>query len=145
MKKTIRLAHQGDIEAIFEIRTRVQENHLSYEQLTLIGVTPDSIAQAIAGAPCIWIAEVDGVSAGFSMGDAEDGCVFAAFVLPKFEGHGLGRSLMQQVEAYLFETHQAIWLETAQTSRASGFYTHLGWHLVEQLPGGDARFEKHRP
>lgn len=144
MKKTIRLAHQGDIEAIFEIRTRVQENHLSYEQLALIGVTPDSIAQAIADAPCIWIAEVDGVPAGFSMGDVEDGCVFAAFILPQFEGHGLGRSLMQQVEAYLFEAHQVIWLETAQASRASGFYRHLGWHLVKQLPGGDVRFEKHR-
>ena len=145
MKKTIRLAHQDDIAAIFEIRTSVQENHLSYEQLALIGVTPDSIAQAISDAPCIWIAEVDGVPAGFSMGDAEEGCVFAAFVLPQFEGHGLGRGLMQKVEAYLFETRQTIWLETAQASRASGFYTDLGWHLVEQLPGGDARFEKHRP
>lgn len=142
MKKTIRLADETDINAIFHIRTSVQENHLSHDQLAEMGITPDTIRQAISEASCIWVAEVEGVPAGFSMADIEDGCVFAAFVLPEFEGHGLGRRLMDKAEAFLFQHHRTIWLETAEASRASGFYRHLGWQPVKHLPEGDIRFEK---
>lgn len=142
MKKAIRLANQGDINAIFDIRTSVQENHLSHDQLTEMGITPEAIGQAILEAPCAWVAEVDGVPVGFSMADVEEGCVFAAFVLPEFEGLGLGRSLMERAEAFLFQHHQTIWLETAEASRANGFYRNLGWRPVEHLPEGDVRFEK---
>lgn len=76
------------------------------------------------------------------MVDVEDGCVFAVFVLPEFEGHGLGRSLMEEAETFLFQHHQTLWLETAEASRACGFYRNLGWHPVENLPEGDIRFEK---
>lgn len=144
MEKTIRTAREGDIDSIFNIRTSVRENHLSLDQLAQIGVTPDAIRDAISQAPCLWVAEVDGVVTGFSMADREDACVFAAFVLPEFEGHGLGRSLMEKAEAYLFEHHQTIWLETAEASRASGFYRKLGWQPVEHLAQGDVRFEKSR-
>ncbi|WP_339493217.1 GNAT family N-acetyltransferase [Pseudomonas sp. EA_15y_Pfl2_R67] len=142
MEKTIRLANQADINAIFDIRTSVQENHLSHDQLAEMGITPETIRQAILEVPCAWVAEVDGVPVGFSMADVEDGCVFAAFVLPEFEGHGLGRSLMNKAEAFLFQHHQTIWLETAEASRASGFYRNLGWQPVANLPEGDLRFEK---
>lgn len=143
MEKTIRLADQLDIKAIFDIRTSVKENHLSHDQLVEMGITPETIRQAILEAPCAWVAEVDGVPVGFSMADVEDGCVFAAFVLPEFERQGLGRSLMDRAEAFLFQHHQRIWLETAEASRASGFYRNLGWQPVENLPEGDIRFEKH--
>ena len=142
MEKTIRLAAQADINAIFDIRTSVQENHLSHDQLAEMGITPETVGQAISEVPCAWVAEVEGVPVGFSMVDVEDGCVFAAFVRPEFEGHGLGRSLMDKAEAFLFQHHRTIWLETAEASRASGFYRNLGWQPVENLPGGDVRFEK---
>ena len=144
MQKTIRLANNADIDAIFHIRTSVRENHLSHEQLTQMGITPEAIEQALIEAPCIWIAEVDGVPAGFSMADSGDACVFAAFVLPQFEGQGLGRCLMERAECFLFQQHETIWLETAVASRASGFYRKLGWRCVEQLPEGDIRMEKRR-
>lgn len=144
MDKIIRIAGQSDIKAIFDIRTSVRENHLSHDQLAEMGITPDAIQQAILASPCVWVAEVDGVPVGFSMADAEDGCVFAAFVLPEFEGRGLGRSLMAKAEAFLFQQHRTIWLETAEGSRASGFYRNLGWKVVENLPEGDVRFEKSR-
>lgn len=142
MEKTVRPATVADIDTIFDIRTSVHENHLSRAQLTEMGITPETIRQAILDAPCAWVAEVDGVPVGFSMADAGDACVFAAFVLPEFEGHGLGRSLMANAEAFLFQYHQAIWLETAEASRASGFYRALGWQAMENLPEGDVRFEK---
>lgn len=107
-----------------------------------MGITPETVRQAILENPCAWIAEIDGIPVGFSMVDVEEGCVFAAFVLPEFEGYGLGRSLMSKAEACLFQHHHTIWLETAEASRAGGFYRHLGWHPVENLPEGDLRFEK---
>jgi len=142
--RAIRLATPADIDAIFHIRTSVQKNHLSLDQLAEVGITHQAIQQAILEAPCAWVAEVDGVPVGFSMADVVDACVFAAFVLPEFEGLGLGRSLMNKAEEFLFQHHQTIWLETAEASRASGFYRALGWQHVEDLPEGDVRFEKHR-
>lgn len=143
MEKIIRLANLADIDAIFDIRTSVHENHLSLVQLAEMGITPSTIRQAILEAPCAWVAEVNGAPVGFSMVDVEDGCVFAAFVLPEFERNGLGRRLMDKAETFLFQHHQTIWLETAEASRASGFYRSLGWQPVQNLPDGDIRFEKY--
>lgn len=142
MDAVIRLATISDIDAIFRIRTSVRENHLSQDQLTEMGITPEAISQAISEAPCAWVAEVSGVPVGFSMVDIEEGCVFAVFVFPEFEGYGLGRHLMYKAESFLFQRHQTIWLETAEASRASGFYRSLGWTPVKNLPNGDVRFEK---
>ncbi|MBF8776552.1 GNAT family N-acetyltransferase [Pseudomonas fulva] len=142
MDHSIRLANLADIDAIFDIRTSVHENHLSREQLAAMGISHITIRQAMLEAPCAWVAEVNGVPVGFSMVDVEDGCVFAAFVLPGFEGNGLGRKLMEQAETFLFQHHQTIWLETAEASRACGFYRHLGWQRVKDLTEGDVRFEK---
>lgn len=144
MQKTIRLATAADIAAIFDIRTSVVENHLSLEQLTAMGITPEAIHEAMTRYPCLWVAEVDGVPVGFSMADVEDGCVFAAFVRPQFEGLGIGRRLMAQAEALLFQHHSTLWLETADGSRASGFYRALGWQAVASVGQGDSRFEKTR-
>ncbi len=142
MEAVIRLAKLADIDAIFKIRTSVRENHLSQDQLAAMGITPEAISQAISETSCAWVAEVSGVPVGFSMVDIEEGCVFAVFVLPEFEGYGLGGNLMHKAESLLFRRHQTIWLETAEASRASGFYRNLGWQPVKNLPEGDIRFEK---
>ncbi|MGY2138898.1 GNAT family N-acetyltransferase [Pseudomonas reactans] len=142
MKKTVRVAVASDVGEIFDIRTSVNENHLSLEQLIHMGITHSAITKMIIASPCSWIAEVDGVAAGFAIADAEEGCVFAAFVRPEFEGRAIGRMLLAQAEDFLFQYHQKIWLVTAGVSRASGFYRTLGWVPMEGLPGGDIRFEK---
>ncbi|GAB3124047.1 GNAT family N-acetyltransferase [Novispirillum itersonii] len=141
----IRLARPDDIPAIFTIRTSVRENHLSLSQLTELGITPDSLRSMLEAQACLWVAEVDGTVAGFSMIDAEDGCLFAAFVAPQAEGRGLGRLLVETAEEALFRTHSHLWLETAATSRAAGFYRHLGWAAAGPVsPEGDLRMEKRR-
>jgi len=140
----IRLANKSDIPSIFNIRTSVKENHLSLEQLEEIGVTNETIENVILEEPCIWIALVNDQPAGFSMADSNEGCVFAAFVIPAYEGMGLGRLLMQKAEGYLFNDFKKIWLETAKNSRAEGFYKKLGWIATESLSNGDIRFEKYQ-
>lgn len=147
MNSVIREATVDDIAAIFNIRTSVTQNHLSMSQLADMGVTPDAIHAAISSGPGLWVAEVDGVPVGFSMADVEDACVFAMFVLPAFEGRGLGRLLMAQAEACLFAHHDVIWLETAGdvAIRANGFYRALGWRPVDMQDNGDIRYEKRKP
>ncbi|MCF0063197.1 GNAT family N-acetyltransferase [Dyadobacter chenwenxiniae] len=140
----IRLAETSDIPSIFNIRTSVKENHLSLEQLAEIGITYETIERAILEEPCLWIALVNNHPAGFSMADSSEGCVFAAFVSPAYEGIGIGRILMEKAEAFLFNHYTKIWLETARNSRAEDFYTKLGWIATESLPNGDIRFEKYQ-
>lgn len=140
----IRNAVEEDIPAIFDVRTSVEENHLTTAQMAELGITHETILEALRKQPCIWVA-VDGDQiVGFSMGDIEDASVFAAFVHPEWAGQGIGRRLMERAEAFLFERHPLIWLHTDGSSRAAGFYERLGWTRMPDLENRDARFEKHR-
>lgn len=146
MSSTIRPAVRADIAALFDIRTSVRQNHLSIEQLADLGITPETIAETIAAAPCAWIAEQDGQPAGFAMADLDAGEVFALFIKPAFEGQGLGRQLLSQAEAALFQRHPVIRLTTerGEAIRAHGFYQGQGWRQAGLAESGDVLYEKRR-
>lgn len=131
----IRVAVVADVEAIFQVRTSVRENHLDHAQLAQMGITPAAVTAMIAAEPCTWVAEEAGRVLGFSMIDLEEGSLFAAFVLPDHEGRGIGSQLVAAAEHALFTAHDEIWLETGATTRAAGFYRRLGWRDA----GGRAR------
>jgi len=94
----VRVATESDVEALFDIRTSVHENHQSLEELAAIGVTPASVGEMLRTTSRAWLAEVDGQPVAFSMADAQQGTIFAMFVRPGYEGFGLGRALMQETE-----------------------------------------------
>ncbi|MGR3890664.1 GNAT family N-acetyltransferase [Pseudomonas sp. 1152_12] len=146
MQTLIRVATLDDIDTLFAIRTSVVQNHLSREQMSDLGITPQVLADSIREAPCVWIAEVEGQPAAFSMVDLAAGEVFAMFVQPGFEGRGLGRRLMAVAEAALFERHHTLYLVTdgRDEIRANGFYQRLGWSKVDRVKGDDVRYEKSR-
>lgn len=140
----IRPARIDDVGAMFHVRTAVKENAMTAAELAGIGVTPESISQAVGGTPCSWVATVHGEVVGFAMVDLDSACLFALFVLPEHEGRGIGTGLTQACEQALFQQHECAWLETARTSRAAGLYRHLGWGDETDLGGGDIRLEKRR-
>ncbi len=145
MQVFIRPATPEDLPAITHVRTSVHENHLSVEEMAELGITPEVVTQMILASPCCWVAVEDGAIVGFSMIDAEQGSLFAAFVLPSHEGKGIGRRLVQVAEDQLFTTHSTIWLETGRTTRAARFYRSLGWGNESAVGEDDIRLEKQRP
>lgn len=146
MQTLIRAATQDDVDTLFNIRTRVVQNHLSVEQMAQLGITPQVLADSIREAPCAWVAEVDGQPVAFSMVDLATGEVFAMFVLPTHENLGLGRQLMAVAETALFERHATLFLVTdgRDEIRANGFYQRLGWTVTGSVEGDDVSYEKSR-
>mgnify|MGYP002143512051 CR=1 FL=1 len=141
----IRPATEQDIDLILHF---VRELAIYEKAEHEVKATPEHVRRTLFCAnPSVFglICEIEGKAVGFAMVDAEEGCVFAAFVLPEWEGRGLGRRLMAEAEASLFRRHETIWLETDGRSRASGFYAHLGWKPTATDGNGDVRFEKKRP
>lgn len=111
----IRPALTTDVNAMFDVRTSVRENVLTAGELFELGITPEFIAAEIERSPCAWVATVDTQVIGFSMIDLDTACLFAAFVLPEYEGLGIGTGLIKACESALFESHPVAWLETAKS------------------------------
>lgn len=142
MAITIRSAIVSDVESIFGIRTSVIENHLSREEMWQMGITESLVADMIQNSSCAWVAVENEKIIGFSMILPHEGCLFAAFVHPKYEGRGAGRKLIMAAEQELFRLHDIAWLETDKNSRAAKVYIHLGWGNQTDINDTDIRLEK---
>ncbi len=126
----IREITQADIPALFVVRPQTRENAMSVQELADIGITPDSISEAIEVSHKGWLFEQDGEVGGFAMGDAERAELTVMAMLPKYEGQGVGGQLLSKVENWLAsEGCKKIWLttDTNPELRAYGFYLHHGW------------------
>ncbi len=145
MTIAVRVATPDEVPILNAIRTSVRENHMTLEQMAEYGITPDVIADLLRTTGRAFIGTIDGVDAGISIADSAEGNIFAMFVLPDYEGHGLGRILLREAEAFLRDSGVAeAWLEAgaAPGIRAHGFYTHLGWRQDGLMPDGQLRFVK---
>jgi GNAT superfamily N-acetyltransferase len=133
----IRLGTIDDLPQISIVRTSVRENHLSIEQMAKAGITPQGIAeQMTSGALKCWVAEHDLVIVGFSMAERDTANIFALFVLPDFEGRGLGSMLLEESEAWLRELgHSHAILNTEPGTRAFAFYRRKGWEEMGTVSG----------
>lgn len=147
MQGVLRTAGVADIEALFEIRTSVTQNHLSRAELTDLGITHSSLAQMLAQTRCAWLIENSTQALGFAMVDADAGELFALFVRPQWAGQGIGSRLLVAAENSLFKQHTKIYLITDgdPAVRANQFYLRHGWHLAGAIDERDVRYEKHRP
>lgn len=129
---------------MFHVRISVIENHLSREEMQRIGITENVVADLIEKSCCAWVATDNEKIIGFSMILPDEGCLFAAFVLPEYEGRGIGRRLVELAENELFRHHEIAWLETDKQSRAAKFYIQLGWGNKIDINDTDIRLEKYR-
>lgn len=136
----LRQATRDDTPELWRVRYAVTENTL----------TPGRITDAELHAYLEdhgrgWVIELaPGRIAGFSIGDARDGHIWAMFVDPALHGRGYGRLLHDVMVDWLFaQGHRRLDLGTQPDSRAEAFYRRAGWRpLAEGLDAhGDKRFE----
>lgn len=144
MNINVRPAKLSDVEAILTVRTSVNENHLSREQMSRMGITESVVGDMIKEDRCAWVATDDEEVVGFSMILREKGSLFGLFVLPGYEGRGIGRRLTMLAEQELFKHHEIAWLETDKDSRAAKFYMQLGWGNETKIDDNFIMLEKRR-
>jgi GNAT superfamily N-acetyltransferase len=83
-----------------------------------------------------------GAMVGFSMARRPERDVFALFVLPEFEGRGVGSSLLNHAVAWLQEeSAEPIRLSTTRHTRAHALYLSWGWREVGEQADGDPILE----
>lgn len=120
------------------VRLAVKENVLSNPAL----ITQDDYVDYLSRRGKGWVCEVDNQVVAFAVGDLEKNNVWALFVLPGFEGQGIGRELLiMLLDWYYSQTTDTIWLSTAPNTRAADFYKSFGWKETGKMPNGELKFE----
>jgi GNAT superfamily N-acetyltransferase len=130
----IRRAVPADAPAIWAIHTRaIRETASShYAPETVVAwsgrMTPASYAEPIATKVVIVAEDDDGRLAGFAELDPVAGIVLACYVDPDFDRQGVGRSLMNALEAEARAHGRSALLLDASVN-AIAFYESLGWRV----------------
>ncbi|MBO0766990.1 MAG: GNAT family N-acetyltransferase, partial [Hyphomicrobiaceae bacterium] len=139
---TVRAAIAADLPGISRVRSSVAENLATVEQLRARGITNESVAASFLADSKGWVAEHAGEIVAFAIADRAKRSVFALFVLPEWEGQGLGNQLLDLATGWLRESGAGvIWLTTGPDTRAAGFYERRGWAATGRVENGDMRYE----
>lgn len=126
----IRPITPADIPALFAVRVLTDENRLTREQLTALGITEATVLERMQQSFRGWLYEVDGQVVGFAMGDRATGELWVIAVLPEYVCRGIGSQLLRAVETWLEqEGCRELWLttDTDKRLRAYSFYRKHGW------------------
>ncbi|QLF71100.1 GNAT family N-acetyltransferase [Peteryoungia desertarenae] len=133
----IRRATRADIDRIFEIRNNVRENRLSDPSKVTVADVEWFIDH-----PGIYLWVEDDTIAGFSAADPRNGSIWALFLDERFEGRGIGRTLLEQAcEVLQASGWNRIWLTTGPGTRAEQLYRKAGWECLGQ-EADELRFER---
>ncbi len=126
-----------DIPQIQIVRNSVKENQLSNPNLIPDQLVEEFITKRGKGFVC----EIDDIIVGFTIVDFVENNVWALFLLPEFEGKGIGKKLHQlMLDEYFSKTKETIWLSTEANSRAEIFYKKQGWKNAG-FHGNEVKFE----
>ena len=132
-----RQATTEDIPQIQIVRNSVKENQLSNPNLIPDELVEEFITKRGKGFVC----EIDNKIVGFSIVDFVENNVWALFILPEFEGKGIGKKLHQlMLDEFFSKTKETIWLSTEANSRAEIFYKKQGWKNAG-FHGNEVKFE----
>src|SRR5262245_32728549 len=95
----LRHATLADIAAMHELRLSVGENALSDPRR----INPEDYRTMLETRGRGWVYELEGRIVGFAVGDHTRRNIWALFVAPGFEGHGIGKALHDAMVSWLFE------------------------------------------
>lgn len=132
-----RRATESDIDAIFVVRFAVKENVLSNPARVTREMCIDYLDKLGRG----WVCEIEGRVVGFSYAARADHSIWALFVLPDFEGRGVGKALLNAAVDWLFEIGaERVILSTEANTRADRFYRAQGWTRGEMKDDVEVRY-----
>jgi GNAT superfamily N-acetyltransferase len=110
-------------------------------QLNERGITEASVAASFLADSKGWVAVQGGEIVAFSIADRASRSIFALFVLPAFEGRGLGSRLLDLALGWLWDNGaDLVWLTTGPGTRAARFYERRGWLATGPESHGDTRY-----
>ena len=122
-----------------EVRVAVRENVLSSPDR----ITEADYVDAIETRGRGWVIERNGRVVAFAAAYAA-GSIWALFVDPQHEGHGLGRALHDEMVAWLWSLGlTSLSLSTSPGTRAERFYIARGWRPCGVTEDGEVLFELH--
>jgi len=126
---TIRPMSVDDMDAIFEVRTSVEHNHMSDDELREMGITRERVADQLhKGEVAGWCAIYDDRIEGFSLATAATREINALFVIPERAGYGMGMELLDAAVQFLRrEAPGPVRLRTNPKTPAYAFYLRRGW------------------
>lgn len=128
----------SDIPLMQVVRNSVKENALSNPEL----IKREDYVEFISTRGKGWVCELDKAIIGFSIADLKDNNVWALFILPGYEGKGIGRQLHDlMLDWYFKQDKESIWLSTAPGTRAEQFYRKAGWTATGLYGKGEIKFE----
>ncbi len=134
----IREATVLDIPAMQIVRNAVKENQLSNPLLVSDADYVEFMTEKGNG----WVAVQNNQVVGFAIVDVKENNIWALFLLPEFEGKGIGRKLHDTMMNWYFaQTEETVWLGTAPHTRAAGFYKAAGWKEVGTNGSKEIKFE----
>ena len=137
-----REAVSDDIPALSEVRLSVRENMLSDPNRITREMYETHLCEIGKG----WLCEVDGRVAGFSVASLRDASIWALFVMPAYEGRGIGQRLLRLATDWLFEMNvSTISLSTAPATRADSWYERQGWERGGIKPDGEVCYRLYKP
>jgi GNAT superfamily N-acetyltransferase len=127
-----------DIPQIQVVRNSVKENRLSNPAL----VTDEDCEEYLTSRGKGWVFEMNEEIVGFAIADLKDDNIWALFILPQYEGKGIGKKLQQlMLDWYFQQNKNSVWLSTSPNTRAEKFYRKTGWREAGKIPNGEIRFE----
>ena len=110
----LRQAVVADIPGIWEVRYAVTENTLTPGR-----ISDEEIREAIVDTGRGWVIEDHGQIEAFAIGNAETGNVWALFVKPQAQGHGLGSMLhTAMLDWFRTQSPKTLWLSTGTHTEA---------------------------
>lgn len=133
-----REATTDDIKQIQIVRNAVKENMLSNPGL----VTDRDCVEYLTLRGKGWVCEVDGTIVGFAIADLIDNNIWALFVHPNYEAHGIGTTLHNMMMDWYFAQHkETVWLSTDANTKAEKFYRKYGWKETGLYGKTEIKFE----
>lgn len=133
-----REATSEDIDNYMIVRMAVKENVLNNPSLVTREDNVDYLTKSGKG----WVCEFEDKIIGFAIVGLTQHNVWALFVLPAFEGKGIGSTLHDiMMDWYFSQTKKIIWLGTEQNTNAETFYRRKGWTKIGVHGNDEIKFE----